>query len=43
MKTEAHKSTRLESKDKLVKEPWNKSKLMAQKPPLKLKEGQTEK
>ena len=38
MKTETHKSTEPETKDKPIKEPWNKGKLMGQKPPLKLKE-----
>jgi len=38
MKTEAQKTTQPESKDKPTKEPWNKGKLMGQKPPLKLKE-----
>lgn len=38
MKTEAQKPTQLEPKNKPVKEPWNKGKLMGQKPPLKLKE-----
>jgi hypothetical protein len=38
MKTEAQKPTQLEPKNKPIKEPWNKGKLMGQKPPLKLKE-----
>lgn len=38
MKTDAQKPTEPEPKDKPVKEPWNKGKLMGQKPPLKLKE-----
>lgn len=38
MKTEAHKPTQPEPINKSVKEPWNKGKLMGQKPPLKLKE-----
>ena len=39
MKTEAQKPTQPEPKNKKVKEPWDKGKLMGQKPPLKLRKS----